>query len=243
MESNTTTREILKKAREFGASLAGLCSVRDLKESPSYKIYDQSPYYDGYTGVAWPSEAHSVLVLALQVDPAEPGLDWWSDQIPGRTPGNRILMKISRQIKKWLGEYLDINATPLAYAIESGGIFLKDAAVLAGLGVIGKNNLFSSRKYGTRIRLRGLFLDRKVQPTEGFDYAPCDGCARPCHQACPEDAFRSGKYDVTLCEPEMQRNRHTLITVEGEAVRMDGLCEVEKFCRACELACPVAVSK
>ena len=100
MESNTTTREILKKAQSFGASLAGLCSVKDLKESPSYKIYDQSPYYDGYTGVAWPSEAQSVLVLALKHDPAEPGLDWWSEQIPGRTPGNRILMKISRQIKK-----------------------------------------------------------------------------------------------------------------------------------------------
>jgi len=34
-------------------------------------------------------------------------------------------MKISRQIKKWLGEYPDIKATPLAYVIESGGIFVK----------------------------------------------------------------------------------------------------------------------
>ena len=61
---------------------------------------------------------------------------------------------------------------------------------------------------------------------------------------CIVAAFLSkGGYDVTLCEPEMQRNRHTPITVEGEAVRMDGLCDVVKFCRACELACPVAVSK
>jgi len=34
-----------------------------------------------------------------------------------------------------------INACPLPYRVEQGGILLKDAAVLAGLGVTGKNNL------------------------------------------------------------------------------------------------------
>ena len=241
MESNTTTREILKKAREFGASLAGIAAVKDLKESPSYKIYDQSPYYDGYTGVEWPAEVKSVLVLALYVDPSEPELDWWSDDIPGRTPGNRLLMKTSRQIKKWLGEYMDIKATPLAYAIESGGIFLKDAAVLAGLGVIGKNNLLITPAYGTRVRLRALFLETKLEPTGPIEFTPCNDCKSPCHQACPEKAFRNGSYDVTLCEPEMQRNRTTLIAVEGVVVGTDSPCQVEKFCRECELSCPITV--
>lgn len=243
MKLSAENEIIVNKALELGASLAGIAAVKELKASLSYQIYDRSPYYEGYTGVEWPAEAKSVLVLALLHDPAEPGLDWWSEQIPGRTPGNQLLVKISRRLKKWLKEQLDIRATPLAYAIEGGGIFLKDAAVLAGLGVIGKNNLFISPVYGTRTRLRALFLDRELPTTTGCtDFAPCEGCEQPCYRACPEDAFRHGQYDVTLCEPEMQRNRHTFISVEGAEVRMDGPCDVIKFCRACELACPATAS-
>jgi len=236
----TDKRLVVKKALELGASLAGIAAVKDLKTSPSYAIYDRSPYYEDYTSVKWPDDAQSVLVLALKHPSAEPSLDWWSDAIPGRTPGNRILMKISRKLCKWLKEALDIQATPLPYPVEKGGIFLKDAAVLAGLGIIGKNNLLITPEYGTRVRLRALFLDREIQSTRGADFHPCDGCAKPCHQACPEDAFRSGQYDVTLCEPEMERNRKNLINVEGAVVGIDSSCRVEKFCRACEFACPVA---
>ncbi|MBC8492582.1 MAG: hypothetical protein H8D43_02260 [Chloroflexi bacterium] len=36
---------------------------------------------------------------------------------------------------------MSINACPQPYRVEQGRILLKDAAVLAGLGVMGKNNL------------------------------------------------------------------------------------------------------
>jgi len=235
------TGMILKKAIKLGASLAGIAAVKDLKESPSYSIYDQSPYYNGYTGVEWPTEAKSVLVFALLVDPSEPELDWWSDDIPGRTPANRLLMKISGELRKWLKENLDIKARSLPYPLEKGGIFLKDAAVLAGLGVIGKNNLLITPEYGTRVRLRALFLETELEPTGPIEFTPCNDCKSPCHQACPENAFRCGSYDVTLCEPEMQRNRTTLVAVEGVVVGIDSSCQVAKFCRECELSCPVAV--
>jgi epoxyqueuosine reductase len=125
--------------------------------------------------------------------------------------------------------------------VEKGGVFLKDAGVLAGLGVIGKNNLMITPEYGPRVRLRALFLEVDLKPTGPIEFTPCKYCERPCHQACPENAFCSGSYNVTLCEPEMQRNRTTLITVDGVVVGMDSPCQVEKFCRECELSCPVAV--
>ena len=159
METNNDSNGIIKQALELGASLAGFASVDDLKRSPSYKIYDQSPYYEDYTGVTWPDDALTVLVLALEHDPSQPELDWWSDAIPGRTPGNRALMKTSRKLKKWLKEDLSILAEPLPYPVEKGGIFLKDAAVLAGLGIIGDNNLLVTPEYGPRVRLRALFLN------------------------------------------------------------------------------------
>ena len=229
---------IVREARRFGATLAGLASVDLLKQSRSYAIYHESPYYEGYQGVAWPVEAKSVLVLALAHPEEDPGLDWWSEQIPGRTPGNRILIRISRQLKDWLRSDMAINASPLAYAVEQGGIFLKDAAVLAGLGVIGRHNLFISPRYGSRLRLRGLFLDRAYAAPDLATPSPCTHCNAPCHAACPEQAFQSGHYEVKRCELEMQRNREDVVTVDGSLVGMERRCEVEQFCRACELACP-----
>jgi epoxyqueuosine reductase len=230
---------ITREARRLGAHVAGLTSVDALRKSPSYSIYHQSPYYDGYEGVTWPPEARSVLVLGLAHPEDDPGLDWWSEQIPGRTPGNRFLIRISRQLKEWLGSDMGINATPLAYPIEKGGIFLKDAAALAGLGVFGRHNLFISPEFGSQLRLRGLFLDRGYEALPPTLSSPCADCAAPCHAACPEGAFQAGRYDVMRCEPEMQRNRENLVTVEGSLVGMDQSCEVEQFCRACEMACPV----
>lgn len=231
-------QDICREAVRLGASLAGIAPVETLKRSPCYEIYDRSPYYEGYTGVSWPEDALSVLVLALVHDPGEPELDWWSEAVPGRTPGNRILMRISRRCRTRLRDLYGITATPLPYPVERGGIFLKDAAVLAGLGVIGKNNLLITPQFGTRVRLRALFLDRDVQPSPPLDYDPCAGCPAPCHEACPERAFKSGRYDVTACHREMERNRSTFIEVAGSSMGIEGRCMAAPFCRACELACP-----
>jgi hypothetical protein len=72
-----------------------------------------------------------------------------------------------------------------------------------------------------------------------LDFSPCDECDGLCLTACPENAFSSGDYMVSSCEPEMQRNRTNLIKVEGYVVGIESSCDVEKFCRACELSCPV----
>jgi epoxyqueuosine reductase len=239
MVQNRISKDILQRAFELGASLAGLASVLDLKKSPTYGIYDRSPYYSGYSGVEWPGKAETVLVLALEHPSDKPELDWWSEAIPGRTPGNRILMNIARKLQEWLKEKYDINAEPLPYPIEKGGVFLKDAAVLAGLGIIGKNNLLITAEYGPRVRLRALFLDKVMETKRLLNFSPCAECDRPCFAACPENAFSSGNYVVSSCEPEMRRNRANLVEVAGDVVGIDSSCTVEKFCRACELACPV----
>ena len=56
-----------------------------------------------------------------------------------------------------MGEELGINALSLPYQIEFGGTFLKDSAVLAGLGVIGKHNLLVTPEFGSDLRLQGNF--------------------------------------------------------------------------------------
>lgn len=191
----------------------------------------------------WPEDAVSVLVLALVHHSDYPEFDWWSEDVPGRTPGNRILMNMARQIKKSLHETNQMKVKPLPYPIERGGIFLKDAAVLAGLGVIGENNLLITPQFGPRIRLRALFLNEVLDSTGPIEYSPCDGCSKYCFQACPENAFREGSYKVTLCEPEMHRNRTTFIPMDGKTMGIESSCEVAKFCRECENSCPVGCDK
>lgn len=234
---DTDTKMIISKAVEFGASSAGIAQVHTLKKSVSYEIYDRHPYYDNYSGIEWPENARSVLVLALLHNPGNPELDWWSDDIPGRTPGNRQLMRISKKLRKWLKKEFDINAHSLPYSVEAGGIFLKDAAVLAGVGIIGKNNLLITPEFGAIVRLRALFLDKELESTAPLEFDPCKGCDSPCIQVCPQDAFRSGSYDVSLCEQEMNLNRNNQVTVDGQSVGIDIPCKVVKSCRECEFAC------
>jgi len=240
-DSDKIEKIIVEKAKELGASLAGIASVADLKASPSYEIYDKRPFYEEYEGAKWREEHKSVLVWALVHPASEPVLDWWSMKVPGFTPGNRVLRSQSHKLRIWLGEELGIKALSLPYQIEYGGAFLKDAAHLAGLGVIGKNNLLVTPEFGTRVRLRGIFMEAELEPTgpmTGFD--PCDGCDMPCHRVCPRDAFRSGTFERALCRQENDyREAHTE-KLDGSIMGIEEASMVMKPCRYCELACPVA---
>jgi epoxyqueuosine reductase len=232
---------IVEKAKNIGASLAGIASVDALKASKSYEIYDKSPYYDEYKGVEWREEHRSILVWAWAHPPDEPILDWWSLKVPGFTPGNRVLRKQSKRIRVWLGEELGITARSLPYQIEYGGAFLKDSAVLAGLGVIGKNNLLVTPEFGTHVRLRGIFMEAELEPTGPIEFDPCTGCGMPCHKSCPRGAFRSGAFDNSSCKEEMDQNDADAKILEGPIMGIEDPCEVIVYCRSCEFACPVAM--
>jgi epoxyqueuosine reductase len=231
---------ILDKAKALGASLAGIATVADLKASPSYPAYDKRPFYEEYKGVKW-NEAHkSILVWALHHPESEPVLDWWSMKVPGFTPGNGVMRLQSRKLRIWLGEELGINALSLPYQIEYGGAFLKDSAHLAGLGVIGKNNLLVTPQCGTRVRLRGIFMAAELEPTGPLDFDPCTGCDRPCHRACPQDAFQSGSFERPRCKKENDKREAEAEILDGSILGIDEPSSVTKPCRYCELACPVA---
>ena len=242
MKFNDTGVEktIVAKAKALGASLAGIASVDDLKASVSSEIYDKKPFYEEYKGVEWRAEHKSVLVWALAHPASEPVLDWWSMKVPGFTPGNRVMRTQSRNLRIWLGEELGINALSLPYQIEYGGAFLKDAAHLAGLGVIGRNNLLVTPEFGTRVRLRGIFMEAELAPTGPLDFDPCSGCDRPCHRACPRDAFRSGAFERALCKKENDKREAEGDILDGSIMGIEEPSRVVKPCRYCELACPVA---
>jgi epoxyqueuosine reductase len=249
-EGKKIEKTIVEKAIELGASLAGIARVEDLRASPSVERYANAPFYEAYDrdhpnyfefkGYKWGEEQKSILVWALEHPISEPQLDWWSMKVKGFTPGNSVLRLQSRKLRIWLGEELGINALSLPYQIEFGGVFLKDSAHLAGLGVIGKNNLLVTPEFGTRVRLRGIFMEAELEPTGPIDFDPCNGCDMPCHRACPRDAFRSGVFERALCKKENDKREAEAEILDGSIMGIDEPSEVTKPCRYCELACPVA---
>jgi epoxyqueuosine reductase len=238
--SNKIEKTIVEKAKALGATLAGIASVDDLKASKSYEIYDKKPFYEEYQGVKWREEHKSILVWALEHPASEPVLDWWSMKVPGFTPGNGVMRLQSRKLRIWLGEALGISALSLPYQIEYGGAFLKDSAHLAGLGVIGKNNLLVTPEFGTRVRLRGIFMEAELEPTGPIDFDPCNGCDMPCHRACPRGAFRSGAFERPYCKKENDKREANWEMLDGSIMGIDEPSPVTKPCRQCEFACPVA---
>ncbi|MFC1960496.1 hypothetical protein ACFLYO_07290 [Chloroflexota bacterium] len=215
---------IIQQAHNLGATTAGIADISDLQAAPAYQGNEPS----------WDAMAQAVLVFGVAHPHTIPDRDYWDDK-PGGTPGNRHLMEIQKQLKQWLHTALNINSVALPYQVTDGGIFLKDAAVLAGLGVIGKNNLLLTPDYGPQIRWRAMFLDADLLASAPADFDPCTGCDRPCMAACPQDAFQSGTYDRECCQLQMSKDEANpsfyLVPKGGRHIR---------YCRACELACPVA---
>lgn len=269
--------EILEIAREFGADLAGFADVESLQRSPSHKMHSKLPLYtlDSDSAAAdsdnaaapeenqspgvkvnFPKEAQTILIISISHPEDTPTLDYWCNPFSGGTEGNLRLIRINNKIIKWLKENENIVGVQIPYAIEQGGFYLKDAAVLAGLGVIGKNNLLITPQFGPRVRLRAMALPVKLPATGPIDFDPCALCDVLCQRTCPQGAFdekvyssedygqtelpaREGVYARTTCKLEMDKNRD-----EAEFIPVEGgeTMRVVFHCRACEFICPVGAA-
>lgn len=222
---------ILERALDLGADLAGISHLEPLRGAHSAQAAPAP---------ALPPRARSVLVLGLSHPEAEPALDWWGG--PGGTDGNRHLIRVARELAGWLEQDLGLGVWILPYHVERGGLYLKDAAVLSGLGVMGINNLVITPALGPRVRWKALALDLEVGSaatagTLGAGGDPCGDCGRPCVAACPRGALTGGRFTLSRCALQMQAD-------EAEAAQLpragaDETPQPVKYCRACELACPV----
>jgi len=243
---------LLKKTIALGADLAGLAPVSALRNGPSEQLFPRMKDHarDHFaervtTGlphgaVKWEEEEQTLLVFALSHPAERPELDWWVGE--DDPPGNRMLMDIARKLKE-AAEAMEptLRVFLKPYHVEKGGIYLKDAAVAAGLGCIGRSNLLVTPQFGPRVRLRAVGLNLDLPGSGASTFDPCADCAAPCRSGCPQEAFarriytekdgaflpaRDGSYYRLSCVMEMEKNEQE----PGDTVR---------YCRACELRCPV----
>lgn len=263
-------RAISARAHELGADLVGFVPAHLLRESPSRRTaavrsgadssqisritdLEHSPYDIG--------DGWSAVVIALSHPANRPEMDWFTSS--GNTPGNASLIKTTSGLAAWLERDQGCRTIPLHYYVEKGGIYLKDAAVDAGLGSIGRNNLLVTPDFGPRVRLRALMVNAVLTGTGPIEYDPCAGCAQHCRRACPQLAFvddsndpsndgavrlpgRDDSYLRARCLVQMDREwaalgsdaqDATTLGMDAEAGSATGE-HVVKHCRLCELACP-----
>ena len=256
--------QIIEQAINFGASVAGIANVEVLKKSPSHVVFGKLDRYNtagmkdsGNAApgqITWPDNAGSAVVVGVEHPEAKPELDWWQDGFRGGTRGNSILIDINSRLSVWLAKEKGYKTHKLPYYIENGGIFLKDAAVMAGLGCIGRSNLFVTPGYGPRVRLRAILLDAELPATGAMEFNPCKGCDMPCRTACPQAAFqkriyrkfelgldalpgRSGVFSRQLCNDQMEMDINNCEKIEVK--EHDRPVKLIKYCRLCEFTCPV----
>ncbi|MFN2291433.1 MAG: epoxyqueuosine reductase [Anaerolineae bacterium] len=248
-----------------------------LKESPSHKILGKfgtvidgvhsfEGMIEGFNEIKWPPNAKSALVIGVSHPQDVPELDWTLGS--GNTPGNRILQRVNRELAAWIGEALGTKTHRMPYWVEKGGIYLKDTAVLAGLGCIGRNNMLVTPELGPRVRLRGMLLEDELTPTGPISFDPCAGCDEYCRKACPQNAFdgivlssaeagmptlpgRDGRFNRARCYVQMDKDVEDseMAVAKGFLSGLDKSERVTgessqterriKWCRRCELACPV----
>ncbi len=159
--------------------------------------------------------SHSVLVLVLMSDVAA---DYYVESMAAD-----VAAKAN-----------DKYGTQVAFADSQANVpvLLKEIATAAGLGTIGKNALFFSRRFGFNCKLNIVFLNA---PVDRYDATPigdswklpdCSTC-NLCVEACPVSAFDN--YVITRTE-----SCDRLIAGDFFGPRRDHMC------RACITRCPVS---
>lgn len=116
----------------------------------------------------------------------------------------------------------------------------RDAACRAGLGVIGDNNLFISKKYGTFVFLGEILcslsreeLEAEGVPVGSYEVGECLHCG-VCAECCPSGCIGGG--DRSLCVSGLTQKKGDLSDTERDIIIRAGSAW---GCDVCSSVCPL----
>jgi epoxyqueuosine reductase QueG len=218
MNSPLTTELMLNFLREKGTDLAGVAAIEPLLTDERYE----------QLVAAMCPQARAVVTFALEFP--ESALDACpSNTRPARytlhaiyAEGGILCVQAARWIERQgfhavpIPAYLPVEMSYNTFGLK-GDINLKLAAVEAGLGTRGLNDLLLTPQFGPRVRLFGLVTDANLEPTPKAKEEYCTKCGA-CVDACPAGAIltESG-CDPRKCAPlAMQNGLPDLLKFIGE---------------------------
>ena len=209
-----------------GASVVGVASAADFDQAPEgFKPADALP------------ECQSVIVLGLNF-PAEVLNDiasYTASRNESLETVTNIAKKVERRVKASGYKAKAISGIG-GKSVEKGGrkewfghISLKHAAEIAGLGVIGKNYLLTSPKYGNMLWLSAVLTDARLDPDERLAPLICDNCDK-CVEACPAGALNDRASDGRASIDKKGCSRYFVIEEKKLKIK----------CFKCRAVCPRA---
>lgn len=195
-----TSREVKEMAREIGFQLVGVVSLEGLKKLPKGDVEGV------HTLIAAEEElttVKSAIVLGYHIwdpifnvhtlDPRwrgiglhEQGVTFEFHQLYSEVVGKKAW-----RLAGWLREK-GFDAVP------AGGLPLKPAAALAGLGMQGKMTVVVTREFGPKIRLGAVLTSAELKPDAPFSGDICGDCTR-CIRACPTKALKPHSITIKRC--------------------------------------------
>lgn len=127
--------------------------------------------------------------------------------------GRLDLMGFSRSVNYQVARFIERESgkktmtVPVSYPMEMtertggsvGEVSMRHAAVAAGLGLFGRNNLVLHPKFGSRVIFTSVLTDLEITPDQPPKENPCNDCGI-CVEKCPSHALdQPGKTDVMKC--------------------------------------------
>ena len=113
----------------------------------------------------------------------------------------------------------------------------KYAAVNAGLGWIGKNDVVITEKYGPRVRLSAILIDSQFTYGQRITKSKCPDSCRKCVEICPYNALYDVKWDIDALRNDIidyklcNQKRSLYIEKHGR----------KNACGLCMVACPIGI--
>lgn len=196
VKSKNFTDELNAYCDKIGVDIVGFC------DPANFNTFDRE-----HTPESFLKDSKTTIVVGFYL--YDLSLDAWSkDKENDRSFhfADSILLGQCHQIKSFLVKK-GFKSKIIPY---KPGLYLKDAAALAGIGPIGKNNLLITKKFGSQVRLRALVTEAELTygtPIHKSSY--CKDC-NICVDSCPANALEQGNYNKDLCHAYCLENLKNL---------------------------------
>lgn len=149
----------------------------------------------------------------------------------------QILEKIEYVLKE---ENIKYYVPPVAQENEEelkAPFSFKYAAVNAGLGWIGKNDVLITEKYGPRVRLSAALMDIEVEQNIGIVESRCPADCTKCIDICPHKALTGNVWNINAKRTDLI-DYHLCNRKRSEYIKSHGR---KNACGLCMAVCPVGV--
>lgn len=190
--------KIKKIAMENGADLFGIAPVERFVEAPK-----------GFHPIDIYKKTKSVIAFAKRI----PSESLFAESCIPYTHINTLVMQTVDSMTFQISRELDSigiknviipTDDPYEYWDEENKtgraiLSLRHAGYLAGLGIIGRNNLLVNEQFGNMIQIGALLTETEITPSPLADYKTCPENCRICIDTCPVQALDGKTVNQKLC--------------------------------------------